>query len=621
MNSQLDLRAFRIINRSVILASEVKDYNTKEIICQGVQLEIDRFVMHQRFDIPRREFVWLAGAVIAAVVFKIGLLLASVIPFNSDEAVIALMARHILQGSRPIFFYGQAYMGSLDAFLIAGIFKLIGTNIWAVRIVQIGLYSFTLMTSAILGRRLTGNWKAGVLTAWLLAIPNVGMTLYTSVSMGGYGEMLLIGNLILLTTLQITRDMKNDRRNKNYLIPWFLLGFLSGFGLWVFGLTLVYSIPAFMYLIWYWVRVRSNTQTKNPPKLWWKNWRNKINPGEGNMREYPANFLGITLIGGVVGCLPWLAYAQRSGLSNLVAELSGSAIGGVESLSYLGRITRHALNFSLFGSTAIMGLRPPWEIRWLAMPLAPFVLIFWVAVAIFTIKNLRRDLKVGPNNPEYSHVLLLCGVILLVVIGFVATPFGADPSGRYFLPVGIIMAILASQSVWMWKARWGNYVWLSVGVVLAFHLWGTQEVMRSTPPGFTTQIDEVTQIDHQYDSDLIEFLRSEGEYRGYTNYWVSYPLAFLSDESLIYIPRLPYHQDLRYTPRDDRYPHYDQLLEEAKRIAYITTNNPELDDQLRSGFMGLGVSWKEAKIGDYQIYYHLSRVIAPEEIGLGGDEG
>jgi hypothetical protein len=621
MNTQLDLRVFRIINRSVILVSEVKDYNTKEIICQGLQLEIDRFVMLQRIDLPKREFIWLAGAIIIAVAFKIGLLLANVIPFNSDEAVVALMARHILQGSRPIFFYGQAYMGSLDAFLIAGVFKLIGTNIWAVRIVQIGLYSFTLITAAILGRSLTGSWKVGVLAAWLLAIPNVGMTLYTSVSMGGYGEMLLIGNLILLTTLRITRDMKNESRNKNHFIPWFVLGFLSGFGLWVFGLTLVYSIPAFIYLIWYWIQVRYKAQTNNSPIRYSKNWRKILIPGEVNMQTYPANFLGTALIGGVVGCLPLLAYAQRSGLSNLVGELSGSAIGGAESFSYIGQFTRHALNLSLFGSTAILGLRPPWEIRWLAMPLAPFVLIFWVAVAVYAVKNIWRDLKVGPNNPEYSHVLLLCGVILLVVIGFIATPFGIDPSGRYFLPVGVVMAILASQAVWHWQAKWGNYVWLSVAVVLAFHLWGTQEVKGSTPPGITTQIGAVTQIDHHYDSDLIEFLRSKGEYRGYTNYWVSYPLAFLSEESLIFIPRLPYHQDLRYTPRDDRYPPYRKLLDETQRTAYITTNNPELDDQLRSGFKDLGVSWKEAKIGDYQIYYQLSQVINPSEIGLGGDEG
>ena len=88
MNTQLDLRVFRIINRSVIPASEVKDYNTTEIICQGLQLKIDRFVMLQRIDLPKKEFIWLAGAIIIAVAFKIGLLLANVIPFNSLKAVL-----------------------------------------------------------------------------------------------------------------------------------------------------------------------------------------------------------------------------------------------------------------------------------------------------------------------------------------------------------------------------------------------------------------------------------------------------------------------------------------------------------------------------------------------------
>jgi hypothetical protein len=145
--------------------------------------------------------------------------------------------------------------------------------------------------------------------------------------------------------------------------------------------------------------------------------------------------------------------------------------------------------------------------------------------------------------------------------------------------------------------------------------------MRSNPPGFTTQIDAVTQIDHQYDNELIEFLQTEGENRGYTNYWVAYPLAFLSEESLIYIPRLPYHQDLRYTTRDDRYPPYDRLIDQTQRTAYITTNNPLLDEQLRTGFKDLGVSWQEAKIGDYHVYYRLSQVVKPEDVGLGGKEG
>lgn len=105
--------------------------------------------------------------------------------------------------------------------------------------------------------------------------------------------------------------------------------------------------------------------------------------------------------------------------------------------------------------------------------------------------------------------------------------------------------------------------------------------------------------------------------RGYTNYWVAYPLAFQSEESLIFTPWRPYHQGLRYTTRDDRYPYYPQIVRESDSIAYITTHNPVLDDYLRKKFHGLKVTWSECKIGDYQIYYRLSRLIHPEEIGLG----
>jgi hypothetical protein len=37
--------------------------------------------------------------------------------FDSDEAIIGLMARHILRGQVPIYYYGQNYLGSLDALL------------------------------------------------------------------------------------------------------------------------------------------------------------------------------------------------------------------------------------------------------------------------------------------------------------------------------------------------------------------------------------------------------------------------------------------------------------------------------------------------------------------------
>jgi hypothetical protein len=153
--------------------------------------------------------------------------------------------------------------------------------------------------------------------------------------------------------------------------------------------------------------------------------------------------------------------------------------------------------------------------------------------------------------------------------------------------------------------------------LLGFNLWGTVESALQKPPGITTQFNAITQIDHSQDDALIEFLTSKGETRGYSNYWVSYPLAFLSGEELIFVPHLPYHLDFRYTLRDSRYKPYEAQVALSDQVAYITTHHPELDDYIRSSLGGLKVDWQEAKIGDYQIFYQLSKVVSPTEIGLG----
>jgi hypothetical protein len=153
---------------------------------------------------------WAVLALFAMLAIKIGLAAGDRLPFNADEAVVALMARHILQGARPVFFYGQAYMGSLDAILVAGSFALLGQQVWAIRLVQTLLYLGVLLTSGWLGRAAFGSWKVGTLGMLLLAIPTVNVTLYTTASLGGYVEALLLGNLILLTGMRIGRSLQSN---------------------------------------------------------------------------------------------------------------------------------------------------------------------------------------------------------------------------------------------------------------------------------------------------------------------------------------------------------------------------------------------------------------------------
>jgi 4-amino-4-deoxy-L-arabinose transferase-like glycosyltransferase len=545
--------------------------------------------MKTLINLIRNPFAWLVLALLLAVGLKTWLVAGGWVSFNSDEAVVALMARHILNGARPTFFYGQAYMGSLDAFLVALAFKIFGEQVWAIRLVQILLYSGVLACTVWLGKKSFGDWRVGAMAALLLAIPAVNVTLYTTVSLGGYGEALLLGNLILLCALQIV-DHWRAGDFPGPLSWWVLCGWLSGLGLWAIGLTLVYSLPAVIFLV----------------LLSWRQQRKQPVPGV----RWVAAFLALGA-GALLGAAPWWLFALKNGFRALLVELTGGAIAGVEGLPWIFQVFRHTANLLLFGSTATFGLRPPWDVTWLALPLLPFVLMFWMGVIVFIFRSMRTD------SPTRAAQALLAGVILTLMAGFVLTPFGADPSGRYFLPLAIPLSLFAAALVLEIQAKIGRWALGLALLLLVYNLWGTLQSALRFPPGITTQFYGPAQVDHRYDQALIDFLRQHAETRGYGNYWVAYPLAFLSGEDLIFVPRLPYHPDFRYSERDDRYLPYDDLVSQAQRVAYITTNHPDLDENLRMNFKKLGVTFQEIQIGDYDVFYALSQPVRPAQIGLG----
>ncbi len=381
--------------------------------------------------------------------------------------------------------------------------------------------------------------------------------------------------MILLTTWRLLQ-----RPARRGALLW---GLLAGLGFWTFGLTLVYSVPSGLLLLAQGLRRRR--------------------PGLG--REAL-----LALGGGLLGASPWLYAVAQRGAQPFVAELLGSAIAGASPGSWPLGVASHSLNLLLFGPTVVLGMRPPWGTHSLAMPLLPLIAILWAFIAAHALRALRR-----PSPPARMQRLVLYVAVALLA-GYVLTPFGADPSGRYFVPLGLALAVLAAD--FSLHARLpGRLDWLrrtAPALLVAFHLWGALQSALTYPPGLTTQFDPISWIDKRADQELVEFLLAEGETRGYSNYWVAYPLAFLSQERIVFVPRLPYHQDFRYSARDNRYAPYDELVRASQRVAYITTNHPALEARLRDGFTRLGIRWQEARIGDYQIFYRLSRPVAPEEL-------
>jgi 4-amino-4-deoxy-L-arabinose transferase-like glycosyltransferase len=506
-------------------------------------------------------------------------------PFNADEAIVALMARHINQGNIPVFFYGQSYMGSLDAMLVAIGFRIFGEEVWVIRLVQSLLYIGTVFTTMILANRLLKSQRATLYAGLIMAVPPINVALYSTVSLGGYGEMLLVGNLLILGGLSIVQQIRDSESvidSKLYL-GLFLWGIGAGFGFWIIGLTVVYSLPLVILIFWYLIKKTS-----------WK----AILPGL------------VFLAGGIIGSAPWWFSSVQTGNLAIIHEIAGSAIKATTTGSWILKPLQRTLNLFIFGGTALIGLRPPWDIRWLMLPLIPIILIFWISVLIFNVKKvIESEGDIGLKT------LALMGLVLTA--GFILSPYGDDPSGRYFLPLMMPMSIFGANLLKTQFPKKRILEYVTILLVLVFNFGGILQATKMNPPGITTQFDKVAQVDQRYMGELIEFLQDNQIRAGYSNYWVSYPLAFLSGEEMIFLPRLPYHEDFRYTARDDRYYPYQQVVKAASELAYITTNHPELNDYLRERFSNQGITWEENRVGDFQIFFNLSQSIHVDELGLG----
>jgi 4-amino-4-deoxy-L-arabinose transferase-like glycosyltransferase len=533
--------------------------------------------------INKKRLIAITSLIILLIVERVIMLHYDIFPFNSDEAIVGLMAKHILNGERPLFFYGQAYMGSLDAYLVAITYKIFGMQIWGIRLVQILLYSFTLIFFYMFVIIAFDDDHIAFYSTLLLVIAPINIVLYTTVSLGGYGEAFLLGiSALLISIIKIKQFQNNKRVRKKDYIHIFILGLICGLGLWVNAISLIFSIPALIFIFVSLIQARVE-------------------------QKILVRILIITGLGFIIGSYPWW-YAYLSGMNDQVfSELAGNAVA-VESGGFLNRSFTHFLSFILFAPTVTIGLRPPWSVQSINLWFSPFVLLFWIYSIYFNIKNINRSDSLSKNA-----IFLLLTIGCLLIGGFIFTSFGVDPSGRYFLPLTFLLSVFGGIAIA--KNRKSKLIGFLAIIVLAYYVYGYFSLSMKQPK-ITTQFYAPAVINHEKIYELSDFLVKNGEYYGYTNYWVAYPLSFISDEIIISIPALPYHLDLRYTSRDDRYPPYRQKVIESDKVFYITTNNPPLDNLLIEKFGNNSIEYKFIEIGQYHVFYGLSEAITPERLGI-----
>ncbi len=162
-----------------------------------------------------------------------------------DTGTIGLMAVNILQGDRPLFFYGQFYMGAIEAYVAAFWVLILGFSEQAVSLSPISFSLLWILASYLLFKELLDS-RGGLIAATCTFFSGYYAYYYMISPYGGYPVVFSLGTLILWLTVAI---VSRDHTSKRSLLLLMCIGFLSGIGLWTHFLIAPYLLTSFYFLL------------------------------------------------------------------------------------------------------------------------------------------------------------------------------------------------------------------------------------------------------------------------------------------------------------------------------------------------------------------------------------
>ena len=340
---------------------------------------------------------WALGVWLLAVAARIAGAWSARCITDPDSSVVALMARHMAALKEfPVFFYGQAYMGSLEPMASALMVRLLGSTGFAV---NLGPVLFAAAALFFLWRwaRDAAGPRGGLAALLAGAFGPAVYFQFQTAPRGGYMVALVVDALALWASARMAARLRAGERVGAG--AFFALGLLAGVGAWS-NMIVASALLAAALLLAHGMR--------------WKLWNHA-----------GAGVAG--LAGFVAGLGPWWSFNVRHGFASLQMSQFGGRAPPLESL----------LNsWSRFLMIQDAGLALPK----LVLPALALAVLGLAAAGAWTALRGMRTSAPRENYARFAAILF-CAIFAAV---FVASGFNQTRTSRYWVPVVPGLAVLAA---------------------------------------------------------------------------------------------------------------------------------------------------------------------------------
>ena len=378
-----------------------------------------------------------------AVLLRILLIAQGWPGMSSDEGTMGLEAMHIAyRGELPIYFYGQSYMGTIEAYLAAGMYHLFGVSSFSLRLGMVFLFALFLLVMYLLTCLLYTKNVALISIALLCFGSNETFMRQLRV-LGGDSETMLFGPLILLIAcwlaLSLHAEATPAKRKKRHVM-YGCLGFVMGLAIWSHFLVLPFVLVTLVLLLLF---CRSEIRTRATSWL---------------------------LIGIFIGLLPFLIFNIEHPDQNSIATLWALHMSGGTAISLPHSFWDQILGAILVSIPQASGASPLCPIPTLAGEWkqqisscmifqgswgVAFIVLLIIATiaAVFTLPQWRATfnppstLAMNERQHLVRHTARLCllGAAILTLLAYVFSPAPAlvpITSSRYLIALLMVIPAL-----------------------------------------------------------------------------------------------------------------------------------------------------------------------------------